>query len=255
MSRGVSPVASPLSKGFLRFFDCSRVLLALCACVVFSQAKLAAYPINFDVSGTLGPEIGAGTPLFPAGSSFHMTGSMDSTANPPIIPTLTITIAGITITATNAPVTVVAGNPGVLSIQASVTLLSNPLSFTAVAKVTPALLYSVPYAFGSETIIPNSTNPNGSAISYTYKTSSGQQAIASGTVSATTTAPTLTTNGPFTFNFQIGGAPPVTQQLTVSGGSGVAFDAATSGGWLSVVPGSGATPGTLTLSANPSNLT
>src|SRR5258705_10521288 len=97
-------------------------------------------------------------------------------------------------TATNAPVTIQAGNPGTLTLSASISVLGNPISFTAVAKVTPALLYSVPYAFGSETIV---TANNVSTLT-TGGTTSVVQAIASGTVSATTSAPTLTTNGPFT---------------------------------------------------------
>lgn len=237
----------------LKFLSRSRALLILCACVALGAGQIYAYPINFAVSGTLGPEIGPGTPLFDAGSPFTMSGTMDSTANS--IPSLLINIGGIGITATNAPVGIIAGNPGTLSISASISLLNSPLTFTAIAKVTPALIHSFPYAFGAETIIGNSTDSNGSAISYTYKATSGQQAIASGTVNASTTAPTISANSSFTFSYQSGGPLPVpSQTLNVSSNPAVNFTVSAADSWLTVAAPTGKTPQHLSVTVTPGSL-
>jgi uncharacterized protein (TIGR03437 family) len=72
------------------------------------------------------------------------------------------------------------------------------------------------------------------------------------------TNPSLTiTPGSLTFTYQAGGANPADQTLllTVSGGVGLAFTAtASSAGWLSVSPPSGAAPASLNVSVNPAGL-
>jgi len=58
------------------------------------------------------------------------------------------------------------------------------------------------------------------------------------------------------FNFQSGGATPPSQKLTLTiTGTSTSFSAITSGGsWLSANPGSGAMPGTVMVSVNPSGM-
>jgi len=60
-----------------------------------------------------------------------------------------------------------------------------------------------------------------------------------------------------TFSYTVGGAAPASQTLNITGTSGVLTYTATAsstGGWLSVQPPSGSTPGTLTVSVNPTGL-
>jgi len=75
---------------------------------------------------------------------------------------------------------------------------------------------------------------------------------------APVTNPSLTISpGAITFTYQTGSSNPADQTLllTVSGGASLAFTAmASSPGWLSVSPPSGAAPATLNVSANPAGM-
>ncbi len=76
---------------------------------------------------------------------------------------------------------------------------------------------------------------------------------------STPTTPTVPLAGisvsglaPFVYN---GGAPPQAQTISVSSSAGaISFGTTVTGGWLSVSPGAGTTPATLSVSANPSGL-
>jgi uncharacterized protein (TIGR03437 family) len=60
------------------------------------------------------------------------------------------------------------------------------------------------------------------------------------------------------FAFQTGGTAPAAQSINIGGSSGLAFTATAatvSGSWLSVSPGSGTTPGSVSVSVNTSGLT
>jgi len=58
------------------------------------------------------------------------------------------------------------------------------------------------------------------------------------------------------FTYQLGGTAPTAQSVDIAGSSGLAFTAtATGGSWLSVTPGSGTTPGAVSVAVNTSGLT
>jgi len=56
------------------------------------------------------------------------------------------------------------------------------------------------------------------------------------------------------FNYQSGGATPAAQTVNLSSTSAMSYSVSTSGGWLSVTPASGSTPGSLSVSVNASGL-
>ena len=56
------------------------------------------------------------------------------------------------------------------------------------------------------------------------------------------------------FNYQSGGATPAAQTVNLTSSSAMSYSVATSGGWLSATPISGSTPGSLSVSVNPSGL-
>src|SRR5579883_2023105 len=78
-------------------------------------------------------------------------------------------------------------------------------------------------------------------------------------VTLTVTAPGLPnlvlSPNTLTFGYVTGASPPATQSVSVSSsGSALSYSVTTSAGWLSATPGSGSTPGTLSVSVNPSGL-
>jgi hypothetical protein len=78
------------------------------------------------------------------------------------------------------------------------------------------------------------------------------------TVSLTVTAAPVTTltlsPASLSFSYQTGGVVPAGQPISVTSSSAMSYTATSSGSWLSVTPGSGNTPGSLTASVNPSGL-
>jgi len=75
--------------------------------------------------------------------------------------------------------------------------------------------------------------------------------------SATAVTPTLTASpSTMSFAYTIGGTAPASQPILVSSTpSALSFTSASTGTWLSATPASGATPGTVNASVNPSGLT
>jgi uncharacterized protein (TIGR03437 family) len=77
-------------------------------------------------------------------------------------------------------------------------------------------------------------------------------------VKLTVTAPSITASTAggtsLTYTYRVGDAAPAGQSITVSGSGNFAATAQSTGGWLSVSPGSGSAPTSLTASVNPSNL-
>ncbi|HTY26647.1 MAG TPA: hypothetical protein VMD51_00675, partial [Mycobacterium sp.] len=77
-------------------------------------------------------------------------------------------------------------------------------------------------------------------------------------VSLTVSAPPTVSASPtsLSFSYRAGDATPATQNLSVTGGSGLTFTATASsnGNWLNVTPATGSTPATLTVGVSPSSL-
>jgi len=69
------------------------------------------------------------------------------------------------------------------------------------------------------------------------------------------TSPTMTVSPlNLTFNYQSGGANPAAQTVNVTGSTALPYSTGTNAAWLSVSPASGTTPGSLSVSVNPSGM-
>jgi hypothetical protein len=69
-------------------------------------------------------------------------------------------------------------------------------------------------------------------------------------------SPTMTVSPlSLSFSYQTGGAMPASKTVNLTGSSALSYTASCSGGWLSVSPASGNTPGSVSVSVNPSGLT
>src|SRR5207244_8111458 len=155
----------------------------------------------------------------------------------------------VPITATQRSVVTTRGLPDALAVSSSATWLS----------ATPAS-GSTP---GSLSV---SVNPSGLAAG-TYNGTISVAATGAGNsprtvaVALTVTAapppsPNLsTTPSSLNFAFQIGSANPAAQNVSVSSsGPALNYNVSTSTAWLSATPASGSTPGSLSVSVNPSGL-
>jgi hypothetical protein len=138
------------------------------------------------------------------------------------------------------------------------------LNFTVLAAGTGGTWLSATPASGTTPgTVSVAVNPTGLAagtyngtvtITSAGATGSPQTASVSLVVSA---PPTLSaTPTTLSYSYQIGGATPATQPISVSSsGAALSFTAAASGGtWLSATPASGTTPGTVTVAVNPTGL-
>jgi Viral BACON domain len=76
------------------------------------------------------------------------------------------------------------------------------------------------------------------------------------TLTVTTAAsPTLTVSPlSLSFSYQTGGATPVAQPVSLSSSAAINYTVTTSAAWLNATPASGSTPGSLSVSVNPSGL-
>lgn len=137
---------------------------------------------------------------------------------------------------------------------------TSPVTFIATASGGSWL--SVSPGSGSTSATLNvSVNPsglvagayNGTVVVSSAAAGNSPQAV---TVTLVVSAPTITVDPrQLTFSYQLGGANPDSQSIAVSADSTIAFTATTSGGdWLSVTPGSGNTPGSLSVTVDPSGL-
>jgi hypothetical protein len=144
------------------------------------------------------------------------------------------------------PVTFQAGTPGIISISSKVVFV--PLSAVIRLRLTAA----APYAFGTQTILAAS-----STVTYGRSINTTVLSLASGTMSATTTAPSLSAQ-PSALSFSVWKrVTPASQQLTIASASPVTFSVAASADWLRVTPSStstGEAGAVLTVSIDPSKL-
>jgi uncharacterized protein (TIGR03437 family) len=125
-----------------------------------------------------------------------------------------------------------------LSVSPTGTQVANGQNITVI--VNSANLAAGTYS-GNLAIQPNGGNVVNVPVTLTVS--------APATVSATPTA--------LTFNYQTGGSNPAAQTITVSGGSSslpFSATATSTGNWLLVSPATGTTPGTVSVTVNPSSL-
>jgi len=141
---------------------------------------------------------------------------------------------------------------------------SPALAFTATAATSSGGAWLLASA-GGTTPGSVSVSVNKSALT-TPGTYNGTVTIAaSGATSQTVNVSVLVSNTPtiaaspsaLNFTYQIGGATPAAQPVNISGGSTLSFLATVTSGspWLTVTPGSGTTPGSVTVAVNTASLT
>src|SRR5579863_2739991 len=240
---GIYPTLKPLAA--LSHKLLFNRLLVICMCLGVVPMALQAYPVTFSVAGNFGSVISGTDPLKLSGTTFSMSGAIASNAPTPyVIPSLALTLSGtVKVTLLNVPVTIIPGNPATITIAA--TVVGQP--FTATVNLSPGFTSSAPYPFGTQNIASGST--------VTYGTPSTVLGL-SGTISATTTAPTLTASpSSFSYAFTIGGSNPASQNLTVtSNGAAESFQAAAAASWV-VVPVGGHPTGTpISISIDPTKI-
>ena len=205
-----------------------------------------------------------------------ITVSADPTKAPPGVNggTITLTATG----ATNSPLTVnVTFNVTTVPTPSALTFTgiaggsnpsSQPLSVTSTAG--PTVSYTAAVTSGSSwlSVSPSGGTTNGSALTVSVNTTglsantyhgtititpSGGAAIPVGvTLTVTSPLPSMVPGSPsLTFNYTPGSAPSQALGITSSGGAityNVAASTTTGGSWLQVLPASGATPGSETVS-------
>lgn len=149
--------------------------------------------------------------------------------------------------------------------QLSVGSTASSLSFTAQASSTGNWLSVTPGSGSTNGTLSVSVNTNGLAPG-TYNgtvmvssTGAGNSPLSVPVSLTVTSAPTLSVSpSQLSFNYLIGAANPTSQSISVAANTAtpaVSFTAAASGGaWLTVTPGSGSTPNTLSVSVNPAGL-
>jgi uncharacterized protein (TIGR03437 family) len=137
---------------------------------------------------------------------------------------------------------------------------------------TSNLAFTATAAGGSWLAVTPGSGTTGSSISVsvntsglTAKTYNGTVTIAApGATSQVVSVTLVVSNTPtisaspsaLNFTYQLGGTAPTAQSVNIAGSAGLEFTAtATGGSWLSVTPGSGTTPGAVSVAVNTSGLT
>ena len=142
---------------------------------------------------------------------------------------------------------------------------SSALAFTATASTSSGGSWLMVNS-GSGTTPGSVSVSLNTAILTTTGTYSGTITIAaSGAASQTVNVTVVASNTPqiavspssLNFTYQLGGTTPQAQSINITGGSGPAFIAAVTSGapWLMVTPGSGNTPGSISVAVSPGSLT
>jgi BACON domain-containing protein len=235
-----------------------RTSLAILSCFAFGCAPVVAYPVRYTLDAMFGNVINGGPDLLHlAGKPFRIAGFIDSASpsNPGSCAGvcvynnqhLMLTVGSLVdMPLDEVPVTFQSGTPGLISISGKVVFV--PLS----AVIRLRLSASVPYAFGTQTISAAS-----STVTYGRSINTTVLSLASGTMSATTTAPALSAE-PSTLSFSVrrGVASP-SVQVRITTASPVNFSAAASANWLRVTSSStstGEAGAVLTVSIDPGKL-
>jgi hypothetical protein len=134
------------------------------------------------------------------------------------------------------------------------------VSFTTATSAT--WLSATPASGSAPSTLTVSVNPSGLAAgTYTGNVtisaagaSNSPKIPVSLTVTAAQTNSLTASPSSLSFSYQSGGTTPGSQTVNLSSTSALSYSASTTGGWLSVTPASGSTPGSLSVSVNPSGL-
>jgi len=236
--------------------------------VSYTTSTSAAWLTASPASGTTPGTVNVG--INPSGLS---AGTYNGTV------TITSTAAGNSPQKVNVALTVSAGSaslslsPSTLSFSYQIGSFLPAAKAIAVSSNGSALNYAVGTSGGWLSATPSSgTTPGSVSVSVspsglaagTYTgtltvTSSGapnSPQIVSVTLTVRAAVPNIRLSpGAFTFTYAMGGVTPAAQNLTVSStGSALSYTVAATGSWLKVVPASGTTTGTVSVSVTPTGL-
>ena len=192
-------------------------------------------------------------------------GSSGASNSPKTVPvTLTVTAAQLpTLNATPASLSFSYQSGGTTPAAQSVSLSSSGAALSYTTAASANWLSATPASGATPGSVSVSVNPTGLAAgSYTGNvmvtsagTSNNPKAIPVTLTVTSASLPTLTASPlSLSFTYQSGGATPATQNVNLtSSGNALSYTAATSAAWLTVTP-SGTTPGSLSVSVNPTGL-
>jgi len=181
------------------------------------------------------------------------TGSTGSPIKVPV--TLNVTSPTLTVSPTSLTFTYQIGGTA----SAAQTLNISGVSSTYTAVASGGAWLSVSSVVGSASVSVNTTGLAAGTysgfVTIAAAGSTGSPMTVPVTLNVTATPPTLTVSpSSLTFAYQIGGTALAAQSVAIKAGS-LTYTAAASGGtWLSVSPASGKTPGSVSVSVNPTGL-
>jgi len=195
-----------------------------------------------------------------------VTIASSSASNSPktVAVTLTVTAAPLPtlgVSPTSLTYTYQIGGSAPAAQLVALTSSGNALNYTTATSAT--WLSAIPTSGTTPSNLSVSVNPSGLAAgtymgNVTVTSSGASNSPKTIPVTLTVTAapsPTLTASPlSLSFSYQSGGATPAGQTVNVTGTSALSYTAATSAAWLSATPASGNTPGSLSVSINPSGL-
>ncbi|HVT95096.1 MAG TPA: IPT/TIG domain-containing protein [Bryobacteraceae bacterium] len=217
----------------------SRTLFLLAAGLMFGATSIQAITVNYTLTGSLGAVMSGGDILGLAGKPVSISGTVDSVT---LHASLQVSLGGLAVSLSNVSVSFAAGTPGSISLSG---LAQGGIPVSAVIRLN--LASSTPAPFPAQPIVGGSL---------TYGTSPTVIAIASGSVTATSNAPSIAAAPTaLTFTTQ-SGSTPASQTVVLSAPTSVPFTAKGNDSWVTVSPASGDTgsSGTLTVSLNGATL-
>jgi hypothetical protein len=237
---------------------------ALSYTVASSATWLTASPTSGSTPGTISVSVnpsGLAAGTYNGSLSITATGASNSPLTVPV--TLTVTAApSLGLNPTTLNFTAQAGSSAPAAQNVAVTSSGAALSYSATTSA--AWLMAAPATGSTPGTLSVSVNPAGlTAGTYSGTVSVASTAAANSpqrvSVSFTITAPPnpnlILSPASLSFNYQSGGTTPAAQNVAVtSSGAALSYSATASAAWLMATPAAGSTPGTLSVSVNPSGL-
>jgi hypothetical protein len=230
-----------------------------------SATWLTATPASGSTPGSVAVSVAPGS--LAAGTYTGTVSISSATAsNSPktVAVTLTVTAAALpTISANPASLNFAYQIGGSTPASQTVAIASSGSAVNFTTATSATWLSATPPSGTTPGNVTVAINPSGLAAgsyngSVTINSAGASNSPKSIPVSLTVTSAPVTTltvsPANLSFAYQTGGAVPASQSINVTGSSVLSYTATSSGSWLSVTPGSGNTPGSLTASVNPSGL-
>jgi hypothetical protein len=231
-----------------------------------SATWLLATPASGSTPGNLSVSVN------PAGlAAGTYTGNVTVTSagasnNPKTVPvTLTVTAAQLpTLNTSPASLTFSYQAGGTTPTAQTVNVSSSGSGLSYTTATSAIWLVATPASGSTPGSLSVSINPTGLAagtytgnVTVTSAGASNSPKAIAVTLNVTAASLPMLTASPLSlaFSYQSGGATPAAQNVSLSSsGNALNYTAASSAGWLTVTPGSGTTPGSLSVSVNPTSL-